>query len=384
MHLRFICLAHHYGLNWTLAMDAVFSAPAKAAGLDHRIGYAVEGHDADLVIWDSMPLSLGATPAQVWIDGVKQLKNPHVVTKPGQQDVPRSRPDSHRRAKETRETGGKLSYAPKKTLQDVVFVNVRSAFGLGQDGEVEQTFGAAYDSADSVDVAAALGSVVVRGSEIVCAGECDSFASGIVDVVDLLGGSLLPGLVGYGPALGVSEIAPEKSTVDGNTFDVVAPAAGVPEILKGTIIKGSEALSLGGKELQCVPLLDLRALLPCADLVSIAIAGSFTTPVSSRLSLTRLAPASFLASPRPSARAPRTSSRRVPSSPRLAPCTQLSPTAAPPAPSLSRSGRSSYSCSAAPQRTLRRPPTLPRQQRARSRLLLPLRRFVIAPSLTPS
>ena len=243
--------AHHYGLNWTLAMDAVFSAPARTAGLDHRIGFAVEGHDADLVIWDSMPLSLGATPAQVFIDGVKQLKHPHVVAKPDRQDVPRSRPDSHQRAKETRETGGNLSYAPRKTLQDVVFINVRSAFGIAHDGEVEQTFGASYESADWANVAAPLGSVVVRGSEIVCSGACDSFAKGIADVVDLAGGSVLPGLVGYGPALGVSEIAPEKSTVDGNVFDLIAPAVGVPDILKGTIIKGSEALSLGGKELQC-------------------------------------------------------------------------------------------------------------------------------------
>lgn len=43
--------AHHWGLNWTLAMDSVFAAPAKAAGLDHRVGYCVEGHDADVVIW---------------------------------------------------------------------------------------------------------------------------------------------------------------------------------------------------------------------------------------------------------------------------------------------------------------------------------------------
>lgn len=270
--------AHHYGLNWTLAMDAVFSAPAKAAGLEHRIGYAVEGHDADLVVWDSMPLSLGATPAQVFIDGVKQLKNPHVVAKPKQQGVPRSRRDAAERAKETRETGGKLSYAPKRKIQDVVFVNVRSTFGISQDGEVEQTFGASYDSG-SVDAAAKLGLVVVRGSEIVCTGACDSFASGIVDVVDLAGGSLMPGLVGYGPALGVSEIAPEKSTVDGNTFDIVAPAAGVPEILQGTIIKGSEALSLGGKELQYVQYWSALQHFGDTDLVA-KPPGSFTTLVS--------------------------------------------------------------------------------------------------------
>ena len=39
--------SHIYGLNWTLAMDSVFSAPAKAMGMDHRIGHVVAGHDAD-------------------------------------------------------------------------------------------------------------------------------------------------------------------------------------------------------------------------------------------------------------------------------------------------------------------------------------------------
>ena len=35
----------------------------------------------DLVVWDSHPLALGATPKQVYIDGIPQLKNAYNVEK---------------------------------------------------------------------------------------------------------------------------------------------------------------------------------------------------------------------------------------------------------------------------------------------------------------
>ncbi|CAG8554403.1 3358_t:CDS:10 [Diversispora eburnea] len=60
--------AHHYGLDENLSIAAVTSVPAKALGLDHRIGQISVGYDADIVIWDSYPLSLGATPLEVYID----------------------------------------------------------------------------------------------------------------------------------------------------------------------------------------------------------------------------------------------------------------------------------------------------------------------------
>lgn len=38
-------------------------------GVSHRIGYVRAGYDADLVIWDNHPLSLGSTPLKVFVDG---------------------------------------------------------------------------------------------------------------------------------------------------------------------------------------------------------------------------------------------------------------------------------------------------------------------------
>lgn len=60
----------HYGLPLQEAFKAVTSTPANAIGLGHRIGSLKVGYDADIVIWDREPLALGATPLQVFVDGV--------------------------------------------------------------------------------------------------------------------------------------------------------------------------------------------------------------------------------------------------------------------------------------------------------------------------
>lgn len=64
----------HYGLPPQEAFKAVTSTPAKAIGLDHRIGALKVGYDADIVIWDREPLELGAAPLQVFIDGIPQYE----------------------------------------------------------------------------------------------------------------------------------------------------------------------------------------------------------------------------------------------------------------------------------------------------------------------
>jgi imidazolonepropionase-like amidohydrolase len=66
--------AHYYGLPDHLALASITSVPAKTAGLDWRLGTIARGLDADIVLWDSHPLSLGATPSQVFIDGIPQLE----------------------------------------------------------------------------------------------------------------------------------------------------------------------------------------------------------------------------------------------------------------------------------------------------------------------
>lgn len=68
--------AHSNGLAAHLALASVTSAPATVAGMNHRVGFVRKNYDADLVLWDSHPLALGATPLQVFIDGIPQLRKP--------------------------------------------------------------------------------------------------------------------------------------------------------------------------------------------------------------------------------------------------------------------------------------------------------------------
>lgn len=87
-------IGHSVGLEELIALRAVTSTPAKAIGLDHRIGYVRPGYDADLVLWDSHPLQIGATPTDVWVDGVA-LYN---VTKKSPRFTNREQPKRRRSA----------------------------------------------------------------------------------------------------------------------------------------------------------------------------------------------------------------------------------------------------------------------------------------------
>jgi imidazolonepropionase-like amidohydrolase len=64
-----------YGFPQDLAIQSVTSTPARLMGQDHRIGYIRENYDADLVIWDKNPLSIGAHPLKVFINGCSTFEH---------------------------------------------------------------------------------------------------------------------------------------------------------------------------------------------------------------------------------------------------------------------------------------------------------------------
>ncbi|KAK1083580.1 hypothetical protein LTR48_006160 [Friedmanniomyces endolithicus] len=68
--------AYRNGLPYHVALAGVTSASASLLGLGGRIGKVKPDFDADVVVWDSDPLSVGAAPVQVWIDGVPQFEDP--------------------------------------------------------------------------------------------------------------------------------------------------------------------------------------------------------------------------------------------------------------------------------------------------------------------
>jgi len=236
---------YYYGLPANLALAAVTTLPAQVLGLEHRIGYIKEGWDADLVIWDSHPLALGATPAQVFTDGISQLDFPHVVSKPGTfQDLPKV-PNFDREAEEAVAFEGLPPLLPERASADVIFfTNVNSVI-LSRRGDLAEAYSALGDET---------GVVVVRNGKITCYGpeaacSLDDLTEGDrVRVVDLQGGEIFPGLLTYGSPLGLQEIEAEPSTGDGSVFD---PLAGrVPRLVGGDIpiVRAVDALQFAGRD----------------------------------------------------------------------------------------------------------------------------------------
>lgn len=186
-------------------------------------------YEPDLVIWDSHPLALGATPSQVFIDGIPQLQNPHVVHKPTSFQHSPKVPNFDKQAQDAVAYEGLPPLAPKKgTLDITVFTNVKSVYQRDL-GTIKQTFTAQDESG--------LGVVVTRNGSIICSGaQATCLAPSIIGsddyaTLDLEGGSLSPGLVSFGSPLGLQHIDQERSTNDGIVFDPLKKP--VPKILGG-------------------------------------------------------------------------------------------------------------------------------------------------------
>ncbi|KIJ18775.1 hypothetical protein PAXINDRAFT_71407 [Paxillus involutus ATCC 200175] len=234
--------AHYYGLPANLALSAVTTTPAKVIGQDHRIGFIREGYDADIVTWDSHPLALGATPKQVWIDGIPQIENPYVSKKPvAFQSLP-SAPNFDKEAAAAIEYQGLPPLMPTKAKTDnIMFTNVSSVY-VRNGAEVQEVFGAL----DAVP-----GVVVVRNGQIVCYGSHDNCLTSLgfleEESFDLQGGSISPGFVSYGSPLGLEEIQGERSTHDGVVFDPLS--GGIPSLLSDNeVMKAVDGLQFTGRD----------------------------------------------------------------------------------------------------------------------------------------
>ncbi|ORY32152.1 hypothetical protein BCR39DRAFT_479328 [Naematelia encephala] len=219
--------AHHYGLNFSQALGSVTTHPAHAMGMDHRLGFLREGYDADVVVWDSFPLTLGATPRQTYIDGIPQIVNPHVVDKPVEAQQVTQSGDYDREAREAVQSRGDPDLHPHESVDDVVFVNVAQLYLSG-----------------SVAEQAAGSKVVVRGGKVVCTGECEQDVDKDMPVVDLKGGSLTRGLISVGSPLGLAGIDMEEVTSDGDAYDVTSVAA---DVLDGILVNAADGISFDYK-----------------------------------------------------------------------------------------------------------------------------------------
>ncbi|KAG9076185.1 hypothetical protein FS749_012071, partial [Ceratobasidium sp. UAMH 11750] len=235
--------AHYYGLPAGPSLAAVTTTPAEVAGFGHRLGRVKIGYDADIVVWDSHPLTLGATPQQLYIDGIPQLSDPVVVSKPSTfQRVP-SVPDWGNAPKVAVEYEGLPPLLPEKKASEVVVFERVSEVWNPEAGELKQS------NLENGGV------VVVTNGKITCVGpssRCTTrslLTSEKTRVVDLAYGTLSPGFISYGAPLGLEEIQAEGSTNDGRVPDPFAKD-GVPKIAggDGLVVSAVDGLSFAGRD----------------------------------------------------------------------------------------------------------------------------------------
>ncbi|KAF2996213.1 hypothetical protein E8E13_002226 [Curvularia kusanoi] len=209
--------AYGYGLPYHAALAGVTSAPAELLGLGDRIGKIKPGFDADIVVWDSDPLSAGATPVQVWIDGAQQFATPIELKKPV---APAIQPNGDLAKAQTAED-----------LQDTVVIYTG----------ISRVHGSLLSSETSTDREETV--AIVAGGKLTCVGPCvselaelKSASSKTTKTVRLKNGHLTPPLVAFGSSLGLAEIDAESDTHDG-------------PYLEDGITFAVDGLSFGGKQL---------------------------------------------------------------------------------------------------------------------------------------
>ena len=199
-------------------------------------------------MFDSHPLALGATPKQVYIDGIPQLESPFVVKKPKKlQEAPKV-PNFDKEAEDAIKYEGLPSLLTEKNrlTGDVLFVNVTNVYiQTGSNISHSRLFNAVVDGKVFPP------SVLVQEGRVICMGRCTQEIMTLVEdvtVIDLEGGALSPGLVSFGAPLGLEEIQAEKSTNDGTLIDPLTTV--IPKILddgEGGVIKAVDGLAFMGR-----------------------------------------------------------------------------------------------------------------------------------------
>lgn len=236
--------AFYYGLPENLAIASVTSTPANVLGLDHRIGLVKAGHDADIVVWDSHPLALGATPKQVYIDGIPQIESSHFVDKPATfQTVPKA-PNYDAAKTQTLKFDGLPPLEPKRSDSNaVLFTNVSRVYV--KDGSSINSVFVATVASEYMTVLADKGRTTLCGHDM---SGCALTSVADIQQIDLQGGSISPALVTFGSPLGLEHIEAEPSTTDGNVKDALE--SDLPDIAGGSssVIRAVDGLQFSTRD----------------------------------------------------------------------------------------------------------------------------------------
>ena len=187
-------------------------------------------------------MALGATPVQVFIDGIPQLQASFTRKKDDRQVAPITPSFDEEAKAAVKFVGLPPLEATPITSGGVLFRNVSSMWRRDESGvhSVFQTRGADDE-----------GIVFFEDGEIACAGSMGTYTSLVngerLKVINLEGGSITPALVSAGVPLGLQEIGMEASTSDGTVFDPLQGS--VPAVLgEGSITRAVDGLIFGTRD----------------------------------------------------------------------------------------------------------------------------------------
>ncbi|KAK8034743.1 carbohydrate esterase family 9 [Apiospora rasikravindrae] len=213
-------IGHAFHLPAEKALQAVTSIPAKAIDVAHRVGYLRKGYDADIVVWDSHPLSIGATPQQVFIDGVATLKSEDVEKATGSSMeahvAPSASVDAPRMRMRKSEVEAKDFCTSAKTgSRSFVIQGIRKSF-LDNYPQLSKSVSPSGKSGNLT--------LVIDKGQLSCLDTYDTCKTAVASVasangrpmhVQLQNGYLLPGLTALTDQIGLKEIATQASTGNG-------------------------------------------------------------------------------------------------------------------------------------------------------------------------
>ncbi|KAF7969722.1 hypothetical protein HWV62_26130 [Athelia sp. TMB] len=234
--------------------------------------YIEDPLSSDIVIWDSHPLALGATPSQVFIDGIPQLSyrgTPNETT--SARPSPKT-PNFDVEAALAVKYNGLPPLSHRSHAGLVIFRNITGVWTRTEDGIkslIQSLTGSAVAVVDKGVVIC-----VEIGQE-----RCSSHLESRLDKldIDLKGGTLSPALVSFGPSLGLDAIAMEPSATDGAVDDILGPIHGLAAATD--LVKASDGLQFGTRD----ALLAYRAGVSTS--ITAPISAGFMAGLSSHFSL---------------------------------------------------------------------------------------------------
>jgi imidazolonepropionase-like amidohydrolase len=180
------------------------------------VGFVRPGYDADIVVWDDHPLANGATPLQVFIDGVDQLDQKKVEKSmkttftepqsPAVAEKPKMRVEIAAQKKEQVCTKAKASET------SFIITGIKKTF---LDNHPSLQASATSFDGENLALVISNGDVTCLGSEKHCVSAMAAANDESTVRLDLQSGHALPGIIAVSNSLGMIEIVTEPSSGDG-------------------------------------------------------------------------------------------------------------------------------------------------------------------------